>query len=408
MFTFIESNENLRTKSVGVWMLVVLYLVSFYSKSGVNFFSALAYILAIFVVITHNPPIFRREPLLLLLLIPLGFGLFESLFSRTGGWVGLVNYLNEFKFFFLPFVFSILSCDRRRLEWIFLAAFFSSILVIVYGFSHEEQRAFGMFHGYFVYPDVRTSQMMMVAVITSIVFLDDQEFRKRYPNATLMIALFVPIFFFSLIMGSIRSTWLGFGLSILAYAVFFRPRWLIPIITISVIMLFMGQETNISNELSSILDFRGNSSNNTRLQLWVTGWDFSEKNLLLGAGVNDIQNQFLDFYNAQSASYKEANHLVASSIGNFHNSYLQILIEWGVLTFGAFVLSCVILILKLVHALKTTQSGHLVFIRAFLVVSVGYLFSQFFHNELISYSATLYFLLMYSAIYAASISKYDE
>jgi O-antigen ligase len=272
----------------------------------------------------------------------------------------------------------------------------------------ETFEPFGMFHGYFVYPDVRTSQMMMVAVITSIVFLDDQEFRKRYPNATLMITFFVPIFFFSLIMGSIRSTWLGFSLSILAYAVFFRPRWLIPIVAACVIMLLIGQGTNISSELSSILDFRGNSSNNTRLQLWVAGWDFSEKNLLLGAGVNDIQNQFLDFYNAQPTSYKEDNYLVASSIGNFHNSYLQIFIEWGVLTFGIFVLSGVLLILKLTHALKTTPSKYLVFIRAFLVVSVGYLFSQFFHNELISYSATLYFLLMYSAIYAASISKPDE
>jgi O-antigen ligase len=262
-----------------------------------------------------------------------------------------------------------------------------------------------MFHGYFLYPDVRTSQMIMIVVIASIVFLDDRIFRERYPKVAIIIVLLVPILLFALYMGSIRSTWIGLVLAILCYSVIFRPKWLVPIVLSGVAMFYINQESALSREFGSVLDFRDNISNNTRLQLWSVGLDFLDKNLMLGVGKTGIQQQFLDFYNMQPYSYKETYSLVSSSIGNFHNSYLQILIEWGVLTMGAFILSSAMLVIRLTQALRTVPQEHVVYIRVFFIVSIAYVFSQFFHNEFISYSATLYFLLMYGAIYATSRSE---
>ncbi len=405
MTTFGEVNNQLWSYRAGFWSLVALYLVSFFSKAGVNFFAAFCYVIAIYIITRHDRNLFRREPLLLLSFIPLLFGLMVSGVSHEAGWGGMTAYLNEFKFFFLPFIFSVLLRDQRRVEWLYLAMLASAVIVIVYGFSQKEQQVFGMFHGYFVYPDVRTSQMIMVVAIASIVFVDDQEFRKRNPKVALVIVLFVPVFIFSLYMGSIRSTWLGFALAIFCYSALYRPIWLIPMVLSGGVMLFIGQENDLSKELASVLNFRGNSSNNTRLQLWAAGWDFSEKSFFLGVGSNGIQQKFIEFYNAQSVSYKASFSLVSSSIGNFHNSYMQILVEWGVLTLSIFILSGFVLIYKLFQALKTVAPEHSVFIKSFLIVSVAYLFSQFFHNELLSYSATLYFLLMYGAIYVASTSN---
>jgi O-antigen ligase len=405
MSTIDQRNNKLWLTTAGFWLLIALYLVSFFSKAGVNFFAALVYFITIYLISSNDRNLFRREPLLLLLLFPLGVGLLVSFFSGVGGWIGVAGYLDEFKFFFLPFAFSVLLRNKHRIEWLFLSALASAAIILVYGFSQEEQRVFGMFHGYFLYPDVRTSQMIMIVVIASIVFLDDQMFRERYPKIAIIIFLLVPALLFALYMGSIRSTWIGFVLAILCYTIIFRPKWLVPIVLFGIVIFYLNQESALSKELSSVLDFRENISNNTRLQLWSTGLDFSDKNFIFGVGKTGIQQQFLDFYNMQPYSYKETYSLVSNSIGNFHNSYLQILIEWGVLTIGAFILSGAMLTIRLIQALKVVPQENLVYIRVFFVVSVAYVFSQFFHNEFISYSATLYFLLMYGAIYVTSRSE---
>lgn len=390
---------------IGLALLIALFSVSFYSKSGVNFFAALAYILTIIVIVVRDRNFLSRVPLLLLTLIPLVFGLVASVFSYSGGWVGAVDFLGDFKFFFLPLSISVLLREEKHLDWLFMASLVSAVIMMIYGYSHDEQRVFGKFHGYFMYPNGRTSDMLLIIVVACVVFLDDDIFRQKHKRITIIIVLLFPLFLSGLYMGSIRASWLGFALAILSYSVLFKRKWLIPIILISVTVSLISQGSNMGKEVSSIFDFENNISNNTRLHLWITGWDFSAQNIWFGTGEEGVKQLFLDFFNSQPLDYQESYKLAAISAGNFHNSYLQIYIEWGVLTISVFVVCASVLVYKLARALSTTSPDRSVFIRAFLIVSIAFLFSQVFHGELNSYGATIYLLLMYGAINAASNQK---
>ncbi len=401
MSYFEKTNSQIWLEKIGFVLLFIVFLVSFYSKAGVNFFSALAYLIALWLVVMHGNSLVFREPLLRILAIPLVVGFILSAFSYNTPWLSLVDYLNDFKFFLLPFVFAVFLSNQRRIGWLYIASILSAVIVIIYGFSQPEQRVFGMFHGYFIYPDVRTAQMVMIVLVASIVFVGDVSFRSKYPGITIILVLLIPVFLFALIMGSIRSTWLGFLLGLGFYTVFFNKKWIIPLIVVCISILPFLPGSEILEQLKTIVDF-DYASNNTRLQLWRTGWEFFQQHPFFGVGENNLAERFLLFYNNHSISYRETYALVSNSIGDFHNSYLQILIERGVVTFSVFLIFGGIFFYTLFKKLKVVPAERSVYIHVFLTVSVAFLFSQFFHDELSSYSATLYFLLMYGAIYFAS------
>jgi O-antigen ligase len=319
-----------------------------------------------------------------------------SFFSASGGLWEVGEFINFFKFFFLPLALMIFVRSQKSTEWLLGAALLSSVTVIIYGFSHAEQRVFEGFHGYF--PFVRTSYMLVIVVLACIVFLDDKYFRQRQPKLSILLAVLIPLLVFAISMASIRGAWLGFVLGIFGYTLFFSRKMTVPITIGFLGFLVLSDSNAMMEQVKSIVDFENNISNNSRLHLWKAGLDFSKTNFWFGVGEQGLEQRFSEFFTAQSSAYQKSYQLALNYPDNFHNSYLQILIQWGALTSAALVLSFSTLIYKFIKALRFVAPEKAVYIRAFLVVTAGFLVSQFFHGDLYSYGATVYFLLMFSTI----------
>jgi len=384
----------------GFGVFIAFYLLSSFSKAAINFFFIGAYCLAIASISLNGRAFLQHKPLIRILFYPLGFGLVVSVFSETGGFVALGDYINFFKFYILPLSFAVLIRDKKGTQWLLVMAVISALIATIYGFYHAEQRVFAGFHGYFDWG--RTPDMLMTITLACMVFIDDGAFRKRNPQLSIALAVLIPLFLFAIFMSSIRGTWVGLTVAVLGYALIFNRKWLIPLILIAAVMMLLPGNTAAILEVKSILDFETHISNNSRFHLWKTGLDFSLQNFWFGTGEQWIKQGFLDFFAAKPEGYQQIYHLAAQYPGNFHNSYLQIFIQWGMLTFAALVFGFSQFIRNLVGVLHSTTPEKAVHIRAFLIVTIGFLVSQFFHGDLYSYGSTIYFLFLYSTIQVAS------
>jgi O-antigen ligase len=385
---------------LGFGMLVLLFAFSFVSKAAISIGTVLSYLLALIALFTFDRKLLKREPLLLYFLLPLGVGTATVVFSMDGPWLGLADFLSSFKFFFIPFALAILLRDDQRVWWLFAVALASAVVATTYGFMQPEQHNIGRFTGILVVG--RNADMLLVTILACIVFLDDPAFRRRHPKVSVLIVFLVLMMLAGLLLSAIRGAWLGLAIGLVCYALFFNRKWIIPFVVVVVAFVLIDTEGPIFNEIISIVDTNNNNSNNARLQLWRTSIDFIPSQLWIGAGSISIAELYVAFFNAQSVDYQQTYSLAGKYPGDFHNSFIQILAEWGLPFFTVLMVCGILLSVKLVQALKVVRPDQAVFIRVFVVTSVGFLSAQFFHGELYSYGAPIYFLIVYKAMRVSS------
>jgi len=395
-----------RLLGVGVGTVVLLFTVSFVAKPLIELAAALTYLLTLITLFLYDRALLSREPLLLYFLLPLGVGVVAAIFTLEGGWFGMASFLLNFRFFFIPIALAVLLRDSEKIWWVFAAVLVSALFATTYGILQPEQRSFGQFHG--MLRVGRNADMLMVTLLAAIVFLDDAVFRRRNPKISVVVGLLIIMMIAGVLFSGIRGTWLGVAIGIACYAILFNRKWIIPLVLLVAALVIFGTDGVILAEIKSIGDLNGNVSNNTRLQLWATGVDFIQLQPWFGAGRESIDQQFIDFFNAQTEEYKQTYHLAINYPGHFHNSYLQILAQWGLIYFTVLIVSGILLATKLVQSLKSVRPDQAVFIKAFVVTSCGFLSAQFFHSELYSYGATVYFLIVYCAMRAAASARQAE
>jgi len=387
-------------------LLVALFLFSFVSKAGINIFSGLAYLCSVVLLWRLGLRSLRDYPWWVLFLIPVLIGIPLSALTEAGGIYEIGQYLTRFKFFILPIAIILVARNKNASMGLLVAVWVSALIATLYGFSQSEQRVLGGFEGFHFI--LRNADMLVIVILTLIVFLFDEHFRQQYGNWFWVLFLSLLLLSAGLLMSAARGAWLGCFLGMVVFSLLFYRRFLIIIAIAIVASLFFLGESEFIHEAKSIFDFSANFSNNARLQLWQAGWDFSQKQFWFGAGYSQVEPLFLDHFFSQSVSYQQQYALAVLFPWDFHNSYLQILVEWGAVFFGIFMLCGAVLLVNLYRSIHRTMKENCAVVKAAVVVSFGYLPIQFFHNELYGYGTVIYLLLLTVALSAKTWQSSEQ
>jgi len=392
--------EQSALHKMSYFFLVAIFFFSFLSKAGMNIFNGFLFLASFLLLWRAGLEPLRAYPWWVFIVIPLSIGLLVSPLTLAGGVEETGHFLSRFKFFLLPIAIVLVAHDRKAFLNLFIAVWVSALLATLYGLSHAEQRVMGGFHG--IHFILRNADMLIVVILTMMVFLLDRDFYSAHKKWVWLMWPSLLLFGYGLVMSASRGSWLGFFIGILAFAVFFYRRLLVVIFVVAVAVVMFANDSKFFHEAESMAELEADHSNSARLQLWRSGWDFSLDHFWLGAGHSQVEPLFLDFFYSKPADYQEKYNLASQYPWDFHNSYLQILVEWGALYFIALAVGGIVLFFKLYQSLSRVSPSNRYFVKAAIVVSVGYLAAQFFHNELYGYGTVIYLLLLTSGLSAVS------
>ncbi|MBN1354216.1 MAG: O-antigen ligase family protein, partial [Candidatus Omnitrophica bacterium] len=144
-------------------------------------------------------------------------------------------------------------------------------------------------------------------------------------SGRLILGTFLSPFLFLLYLANTRSAWLGFFASFL-FVLFVRSRKLfkilVSLLAIIAILAFFAPKEKTGNLF-------GMSSLQDRFYMWHIGWKIFKKHPIIGSGLNmgfhEFQEYREDKYRGKQGSY-------------FHNGFLQIAVETGIIGLIAFLL----------------------------------------------------------------------
>lgn len=390
--------DYLDNATFGVAVLFCLFV--FMSKAAMNSLGGLLLLMGIVSMGINRRRVVKENRYLLLFLIPIGFGSVTALFSVSGGLASVASFLNDMKFFFLPIVLAPIIRDEKRLAWLFGAVVVSGIVATFWGLADPGQRVLGLFHGRHVVG--RNADMLMITLLGVVAFIGNGVFRRKIGRVGMGLLVCVAmLLFWGLVMSAIRGAWLGVVVGVGVYALLFNRRFLIVGGMLVVIACTIGPTGGVVNEFKSIGDTTSNASNLARLQLWRAGLEFSKKHMVLGSGREKIDEQFKAFYAAQPETFQKKYTWSNTFPGNFHNSYIQLFVECGVLFFTVFSVCGVLILYRLIRSLAWVPSSSAVYVQAAIVCSSGFLVTQFFHGELVSYGGILLVLALFGGLMVA-------
>ena len=385
---------------------VLFFVFVFFSKAAMNSLGGLVLLLSLLSIVVNKQKIFRDNTWLVLIVVPVVVGGGAALFSESGGLLAVAGFLNRMKFVFLFFVLAAVVKDEERLWWLLGAVLLSGVSASLLGLAHPGQRVYGSFSG--MHHIGRNADMLMISFLGIICFLGDSVFRRRIGTLGVgLLTCVATLFFWGIVMSAMRGTWLGFLVGIGVYSLLFNRKFLIVGGVLVVLALSMGPSGTVVKEFKSIGNTTSDSSNLARLQLWQAGLDFSKNHLLLGSGRDRITEQFTAFYYAQPEEYQRKYKRSIQFPGHFHNSYIQLFVEGGLLFFLVFVVCGTLLMYRLVRSLTADSFGEKVYVQAAIVASSGFIFAQFFHSELYSYGSALLVLVFFAGL-AATRWREDE
>ncbi len=378
--------------------LIAVFLCSFISKAAINVFSGVAYLAALVFLWRDGFGTLRAHPWWIFFVLPLALGVLTSSLTVSAGVEEIGQFLARFKFFLLPLAMIIVARNEKTFLGLFVAVWVSALVATIYGVSHAEQRSLGAFNGMMFIG--RNADMLLIVILTMTILLFDKDFRSRYKKWVWLLLPSILICSYGLLMSGIRGAWLGCFIGALTYGLVFCRKFLLVVFIVVIAVFLFANESKVMDEARSISDMNNNHSNSARIQLWQSGWDFSKNQFWLGTGRLALKQLFIGYLEGQPAEYQQNYALATLYPGDFHNSYLQILIEWGAIWFMVLVVCGALLFYHLYQSLAKVALEYKAYVHAAIAVSTGYLATQFFHGELYSYGTTLYLLLLTAGLTA--------
>lgn len=384
-----------RLDNMAFGLAVAFFLSVFVSKAAMNSLGALMLLVGFLSIGVNRDRVWKSHPFVILFLIPVGVGAVAAIFSEIGGISAVGAFLNRLKFFFLPLVLASVVKDEKRLWWLFGAVLVSGVVASFVGLAEPIQRVYGRFSG--MHEIGRNADMLMIVLLGLMVCLGAGSIRKKCGwLRVVLLACVVGLFFWGMMMSGIRGAWVGFIVGVGLYSLCFNRKFLVVAVVLGVLACSMGPDGRVVEEIKSIGNTTSNRSNLTRLQLWKAGVDFSKNHLLFGSGSDrgKVREQFKAFYKSQPKAYQKTYHWSIRYPGHFHNSYIQLFVEGGLLFFVVFIACGTLLMVHLSRALSAIPTEYKVYTQAAIVAASGFLSTQCFHSELYSYGGALLMLIL--------------
>lgn len=397
-------------EALGFTFLSLLFITSFESKALINIFFLLSFLTSIIYIVFFDKGFFSKNKYVWLFIGPYILGFILGFLSEYGA-IGSVDFLQRFKFMLLILPLACFVKSKKEMIFLLIMVYTSAFIAVFYGIYKNQP--YGNFYGF--HNIGRTADMLVVLLLSSLAYITQSRFTFTLrSNIEKLILLGAALTFaWAVVMTEIRGAWLGVsvGLLFLTLGLFFVKRkflafsMLVLIIITSVTFLKTDNNTDrIKNQIESVIETQSNVSNETRLHLWKTGWDFSKEQLFFGTGAKKSKDMFINFFNGQKDSYQKKYHYAMDQPGDYHNSYLQIYIETGIIFFIIYITSIAVCLLYFIKRIQKTQSEDRKYLLAAIVSSLAFLFIQFFHSELYSYGATSFYLVIFSAFYVLNES----
>ena len=431
------SRETLQ--QIGYALVLLFSLAMFFGKAATNITGAALFVVWVYYTICFNRDFLSTHPYLKWFLFPVGAGLFLGFFS-TAGPLNSLQYLNHFKFMLLPLPLAAFITRPSQINQALLTIAVSAIISIGYGvlalavsamisFGHGvltmEGNLFGVALGFQKLGRCADSLMVMNLVLFTFIFLK----KKDRPGFPLYVRRILPVllifFMWVMVMTGIRGAWIGFIVGMIIFLFFFQRR-LIPVlllVTLVSIPIFNHFNQNVylkvktdfysitrvftetpkkkkqrPHELVNQTDSISSSpygSNSTRRHIFKSGVDFAKEHFFFGTGVNNTKTLFLEFFSDKPQAYQKQFYRAKNHPKDFHNSYLQLIIETGIFTTILFLFSLGALMTKLMQTLGHCKAPEKPYILASLVGCLGFSVAQFVHTELFSYGGKIFFFTLF-------------
>ncbi|RNF48815.1 O-antigen ligase family protein [Marinomonas hwangdonensis] len=390
---------------LGLTFLSLLFVISFQSKALINIFFLLSFVTSIIYIAFFNKAFFREKKYVWLFIGPYISGFILGFFSENGV-IGSIEFLQQFRFMIIILPLACFVKSKKEMIFLLIMVYASAFIAIFYGIYKNQP--YGGFHGF--HSIGRTADMLVVLLLASLAYIIQSRFTFNLrSNIGKLILLGTALTLaWAVLMTEMRGAWLGvfIGVCFIIIGLFFlKQRWL----AFSLLLLIMLSSVTflktydnidtIKNQIASIADTQNDISNKTRLNLWKTGWDFSKEQFIFGTGAKQASALYKNFYDKQDDSYKAKYHYVIHHMGDYHNSYLQIHVETGIIFFIIYITSMAVCLLYFIKRIQKIPFEDRKYPLAALVSSLAFLSIQFFHSELYSYGSTTFYLILFAALY---------
>ncbi|MCP3921462.1 MAG: O-antigen ligase family protein [Desulfobacterales bacterium] len=381
-----EINWEKGIQKTGFILIILLCISLFISKAAINGFLLLLIILSLIYIVSYERKFFIEKKYVTILLATYIIGFFLSCFSHSG-FEGSGQFLNQFKFMLTILPFAVFVRNKNSLKVLIVALTISAILAVLYGlFKGQFSTVFNGKH-----PVGRTADMLMLVILINSVLVFN--LRKKLP-IRIFLGISIPILIYATIMTESRGAWVGWFLGSVFYILFFKRKLILPFILI--ILLISIIFNNKTDRFNSIANTNTNHSNVSRLNLWVTGIEFSKENLFFGTGIKKGKELYQKFLSSKPMEYQEKYKNAFLYTHDFHNSFLEIFIKNGLIFFTLFMSSLFYIIYTQIKNYKKLSDDESLYVIAALTSTIGFFATQCFHTELISYGAIIFYLILFS------------
>ncbi len=425
------SRTNLQ--KAGYVMVILFCLAMFLGKAASNITGAALFVVWSYYTICFNRNLLSTHPYLKWFLFPVVTGLFLGFFSDSGP-LNSLQYLNQFKFMILPLPLAAFVTRTRQLNQALFAIGISAMISVSYGLFTMEGNLFGFFHGFQKLGRCADALMLVNLVLFTFLFLKKKNLPYFPWHVRAVMTIFFTVFMWAMVMTGIRGAWMAFSLVVMLGALFFR-RSLIPILLIMILIslatlnrfspnLYFQITTEIysivtvftdvspeKKRLPQALAEQNNGlvnplpyeSNSIRRHIMKAGFDFAKERLFFGTGVKNTRGLFIDFFTSRPDEYQKRFYLAKIHSKDFHNSYLQLIIETGIFAAGLFLLSLGVLTTKLIQTLGHCAPPEKTYILASLLGCCGFAVAQLFHTDLFSYGGKIFFFTLFMGCFFMEI-----
>jgi len=386
----------------GLVLLAVLALFTCTSKSVIDISCGLLLLIGIFYAIRFaGHGCISGNRYMIALLLPLAIGLCLSLFSLVGPLKGFTGFLERYRFFLIIFPFTLFVRSEKHVNILFACLNLSAFASMVYGMSQLDfTDIWAQTIGY--YAILRQANLLMAIVLINLVGLICYRMENRTWNivSKVLVSANTLLMMSAVVLMLRRSSYLGFTAGIFAFLLVKRKWKILSLIVIALCVSLYFSHSVVTQRVKSIMDFKGDDSNRERIELFRTGFAYliDEGLIFHGTGGKMSEEPYTEYFYSHGPEYQKENRDIVRKnfFGNFHNSFLQMAVEYGLFFLVCYLISIFYVLFWLYRSLPNLTRNQKVYPTAALVTTVGYFVSQFFHTNLYSYGA-LPFLLAFSA-----------
>ncbi len=371
----------------------------FISKAGVNFTAALLVPISLFYLFSYDKRQIWQHRYFLILFLPIVIGLLAAPFSDIGI-KGIGYWFKEYRFMFLFIPVAAFVSRNKEIEILGLVLNISALVSVAYVIARhwlgiQPERVFTSFLTIGRHSDLLFS-IMLVNISAIILY----RFKRRNLIIKSLLGANTLLLFYDLLAMKIAGAWLGLLVGLFVLLFLYNKKLLIPVIIIGGLCSPYLPDS-IKTVVKNTADYKNDRSSKARVELNKTGFDYlvDRGTLFTGTGAEHAKKSYLKFMEKQPLSYRETYQFAYRRLpGNFHNSFMQMAVEGGVLFVTVYLGAMLYLVVQMLKRNGQMQLNDKAIILTCASLVSGFFISQFVHGGLLDYASLVSGLMVYSGL----------